>query len=154
MGKKIDDLVGKRFNRLIVLGDSGKRCSNGTIMILCKCDCGKETIVRVGSVISGLTKSCGCLIKETALPILKASSNADAKEGTRLSQLNSKIKSNNTTGVRGIYLDKKTGKWIAYMTFKKKRVLYECFLRKQDAIQARKEAEIKYFEPILDKYKS
>lgn len=37
-------------------------CPNGTRMsrILCKCDCGKETIVLATHLLSGNTTSCGC----------------------------------------------------------------------------------------------
>ena len=38
------------------------------------------------------------------------------------------------------------------MMFKGERVLYKNFKSKQDAINARKEAEEKYFKPILEKY--
>lgn len=56
------DLTGRRFGRLIVL----KRAENKGKQVawLCKCDCGKETIV-FGSCLRGnVTKSCGCLQKE------------------------------------------------------------------------------------------
>ena len=54
------DLTGHRYARLLVLKDVG-RSKNGTVMWLCKCDCGKETIVWAGALKSGNTKSCGCL---------------------------------------------------------------------------------------------
>lgn len=58
------DLTGQRFGRLTVIEDSGKRGKDGTIMWLCKCDCGNTKNVRTGNLISGNTKSCGCLQRE------------------------------------------------------------------------------------------
>lgn len=54
------DLTGKRYGRLVCLKDSG-RDKNRKVLWLCKCDCGNKTVVPVGNLISGNTKSCGCL---------------------------------------------------------------------------------------------
>ena len=45
MGRKKVDLTGQRFGKLVVLGDSGKRC-NGAVMWDCACDCGEKSKVR------------------------------------------------------------------------------------------------------------
>jgi hypothetical protein len=58
-----DYLVGKRFGRLIVLKDSGKR-QNRNILWLCKCDCGKEKIVVTNSLKNKNCSSCGCLRRQ------------------------------------------------------------------------------------------
>ena len=50
------ELKNKRFGKLTVISFAGKR---GTRMAwLCKCDCGKETIVQANNL--GRTISCGC----------------------------------------------------------------------------------------------
>ena len=59
----MDDLVGQKFGRLIVLKKKDKNKS-GNYRWLCKCDCGKEKIIRGDNLKSGTTKSCGCLQKE------------------------------------------------------------------------------------------
>ncbi|XCY69963.1 hypothetical protein ABG808_07645 [Streptococcus iniae] len=41
-----NDLTGRRFERLTVLGDVGKRAKNGKVLWHCMCDCGKITFVR------------------------------------------------------------------------------------------------------------
>lgn len=54
------DMTGQKFNRLTVVqrvGVTASRCS----LWLCICDCGEKTIVRRSSLVSGSTKSCGCL---------------------------------------------------------------------------------------------
>lgn len=57
------NLKGLKFGRLYVV-DEYKRDKNKGIMWLCKCDCGKETIVRSYCLLSENTKSCGCLRNE------------------------------------------------------------------------------------------
>ena len=52
-------LEGRRFGRLVVLGDTGKRRWK-EIRWLCKCDCGKLKITGTQSLKKGDTKSCGC----------------------------------------------------------------------------------------------
>ena len=52
------DVSGQRFGRLVLLERRG-------VNYLCQCDCGKETIVYRGNLTGGVTKSCGCLRKET-----------------------------------------------------------------------------------------
>lgn len=58
------DLSGQRFGRLIVIekANSTKGCTNAKWR--CKCDCGKETIVRSITLRKGQSKSCGCLRSE------------------------------------------------------------------------------------------
>lgn len=58
------DHIGERFGRLVVLSSAGIR--KKTKLWVCRCDCGVEKVVGVGNVMRGLTKSCGCLRKETA----------------------------------------------------------------------------------------
>lgn len=60
MGKIKTDLVGKRFGKLIVKNDYIKTESNKTKW-LCKCDCGNEKYILRHDLISGNTKSCGCI---------------------------------------------------------------------------------------------
>ncbi len=57
----IKDLTGKRFGRLTVSHRDAARLSNNRTWWICKCDCGKKISVRRDSLISGATKSCGCL---------------------------------------------------------------------------------------------
>lgn len=43
-----------------------KRDKKRNLYVLCKCDCGKEKVVRLSSLKSGDIKSCGCLRKSLA----------------------------------------------------------------------------------------
>lgn len=51
-------IIGKRFGRLTVLKLTTKI---GESRWLCKCDCGKEIIVKGSYLTTGDTRSCGCL---------------------------------------------------------------------------------------------
>lgn len=158
MSKKID-LTGKNFGRLTVLKDSGKRSRKGDILWECICECGRLSFVRGYQLKRGTTKSCGCLARELA-----AKRGKDAKiqealkekyvEGTLLTALKQKMRSDNTSGIKGVSWDKKNQKWEANIHFRGKKIRLGRFIEKQDAIGARKEAEEKYFEPILEKYKT
>ena len=64
----IKDLTGMKFGKLTVLRDSGQRL-NRYVVWECKCDCGKVALVRGGSLTSGNTKSCGCLVASHAKDI-------------------------------------------------------------------------------------
>lgn len=71
---KYEDFLGKKFNHLEVLallaravGEDGKiakvpnRNYPQVIKYLCKCDCGKLTVVSRNSLRDGTTHSCGCI---------------------------------------------------------------------------------------------
>lgn len=57
---KFKDLSGARFGRLVVL----RRAANhgDRVQYECLCDCGTVCIKRSNSLVSGDTKSCGCLV--------------------------------------------------------------------------------------------
>jgi hypothetical protein len=57
--------IGEKYNRLTAKAFHHKdeRSRNWWVF---QCDCGNETITHTGSVRSGNTKSCGCLIKDAA----------------------------------------------------------------------------------------
>jgi hypothetical protein len=59
-----EDLTGRRYFRLKVLGDSGLRCGS-QILWRCRCRCGSVTLVTTSNLTSGTnTLSCGCLHRE------------------------------------------------------------------------------------------
>lgn len=60
---KLIDLTGHRYGRLTVLRMAPRVKGRGVEWV-CKCDCGKETVVKANSLRQGNTKSCGCLHRE------------------------------------------------------------------------------------------
>ena len=58
MSEPRNDLTGRRFGRLTVLGYSGERGTRHYWKV--RCDCGTERVLYAQSLRGGLTKSCGC----------------------------------------------------------------------------------------------
>lgn len=58
-----EDLTGKRFGRLLVIGfdHTGEK---GHSYWNCECDCGEKAIVRRDQLLSGHTTSCGCYVSD------------------------------------------------------------------------------------------
>lgn len=63
--KRTIDATGKRFGKLTALFQSKYKKGWG-YWWRCQCECGNHSDVRIGSLVSGHTKSCGCLILESA----------------------------------------------------------------------------------------
>jgi hypothetical protein len=61
--KPIINEVGNKYSKLTVLAFSHMN-TNGKACFVCKCDCGKETIVSGSLLRNGSTRSCGCLVIE------------------------------------------------------------------------------------------
>jgi hypothetical protein len=62
MGRKMNDLTGKRFERLVVLSFLERK--NKKMYWKVKCDCGTIGIARGDKLVTGVKKSCGCLYLE------------------------------------------------------------------------------------------
>lgn len=56
------DITGERFGKLVA--QSYSRSADGTIFWTCRCDCGGQRSVRRPSLVTGRTRSCGCLARE------------------------------------------------------------------------------------------
>lgn len=64
-GKNLtDDITGKRFKRLVVIGFSHYSEDKKRTYWKCRCDCGNEIVTRGDSLKSGHTNSCGCYNKD------------------------------------------------------------------------------------------
>lgn len=61
---KIENLSGKKYGLLSVIERAANDAWANT-QWLCKCECGKTTIVRADSLKNGKTKSCGCILSKT-----------------------------------------------------------------------------------------
>lgn len=65
-----EDLTNKKFHRLTVIerSDDIERVGHKSAPTWkCRCDCGKEVIVRGSQLKSGKTKSCGCLNRDKTI---------------------------------------------------------------------------------------
>ena len=64
---KINNLLNKKFGRLLVISRASNPPKRKKLerFWLCKCECGKDTVVSTSSLNSGWTRSCGCLWMES-----------------------------------------------------------------------------------------
>jgi len=57
-------MIGLTYGRLAVIREAGSK--GGHKLVLCKCVCGNEKTIEVRFILSGNTKSCGCLNRDLA----------------------------------------------------------------------------------------
>lgn len=58
---KLVDRTGQTFGKLKVMEQAGRDKSK-KVLWRCKCECGNETVVISGSLVTGNTTSCGCIV--------------------------------------------------------------------------------------------
>ncbi len=146
------DLLGKKYGALTAIKETKSRAASGSVKWECQCDCGNRAFVSAGSLENGDTKSCGCEKKKQTEETFKKAKEENCKEGTNLLSLTEKERINNTSGIKGVYFNKAAKKWQAFITFKRKCMYLGLYGDITDATKARKKAEDKYFNPILEKY--
>lgn len=140
------DITGQRFGRLVVLEPTGQRLG-GSVVWRCRCDCGIELMASYNSLVSGNTKSCGCLSKEHVSP----AAYMRYVDGTCVEMLERKgLRKDNTSGYTGVMAWR--GKWKAQITFKGKGYYLGTYEKIEDAAAARKAAEEQIFGTFLDWY--
>lgn len=144
------DITSKRFGRLVAIKRVGKQ--HRSPVWECKCDCGNIVNVSIQKLNKGDTKSCGCLKNDYYENELNNNVKKYQIEDTNVAYLKSnKLSKVNKSGVRGVS-QKKNGKWLAQITFKRKNYNLGTYENFEDAVKARKEAEEKFFKPIIEKY--
>lgn len=142
---KITDLTGQVFGRLTVESYIGRK--RGNTIWKCKCSCGNYCEVSASALQSGATKSCGCL--NTEIRSQTAKERFGFVDGTSLVGVSEKrsLNKNNSSGHRGIHYDKTRKKWVAQITFQRKNHCLGRFDTLEEAIEARKQGEEKFFTP-------
>ena len=131
------DITGQKFEMLTALYPIRDRKDRRSVVWHCRCDCGNEIDVMYNNLVHCNMKSCGCRKKAHDK---KLGSFLTHVAGTSLDMLKSqKVPTNNTTGVRGVYLIK--GKWVAKIVFQKKQYYLGTFSDFTTAVQIRKDAE-------------
>ncbi len=115
---KSKDLTGKQFGRLTVVGYFGVR-SNRQCLWRCRCSCGKRVDVLSGNLLSGNTKSCGCLRADTLRKIKKTHGKARTSTyhiwaGMISRCFNPKVKNFTNYGARGITV---CSRWLKFENF-------------------------------------
>lgn len=150
-----DKRIGKKFGRLTVI----KMDPSKKDFYFCKCECGNIKSISYRQLLSGRTKSCGCLKKEVSRESgVKHKKNLEDthlkyfKENTSIISLQQKLSKNSTTKVKGVS-KMKSGKYRAYINLKRKQINLGTYKTLEEAQEARKEAEKVFFQPLIEKYK-
>ena len=145
--KKLD-LTGQRYGKLTVLAPAEN--VGGRTAWLCRCDCGREAVVKTIHLRSGHTKSCGCLY---GLDGPRPALGLTYIDGTCVEMLRAKtVRSNNTSGVPGVDWQPSKQRWRAAICFKGKRYYLGSYARFEDAVKARKRAEEDLHDSFLRDY--
>lgn len=77
--KRIPLEVGKRVNRLIIIGEAALR--KGRRHVLVRCDCGNETSMDMQNLLLGKAVSCGCFRAEVNSALHKTHGHAGGTDG-------------------------------------------------------------------------
>lgn len=144
----IEGITGKVFGKLTVQEFAGYQ--KGKSFWRCRCECGQETVVSYSNLMSGHTKSCGCLQKTSWKQNRKL---IDGTSVALLEAMKNRILSSNTSGYTGVYRQAKSGKWAAQITFKGKTYYLGAYSKIEDAVKARKRGE-EMHEDFLEWYRS
>ena len=145
------DLTGKRFGSLVVVGRNG-RTSTDSALWLCKCDCGRDVTVSGTLLRRGDAVSCGCqkpAQAENARSILLTEKSVD---GVQVPLLTKKVRSDSSTGYKGIRRRERNGKvyYDAYITVKGKRISAAPKKTLDEAVEERRRLEEQYHKPYIE----
>lgn len=146
------DISGQTFGRLTAIRPTDERDATGSVVWECQCECGSTKLVPGSNLRKGKVRSCGCLYKETRSTCDQY--RKDKTDGTNISQLvaSKKLRVNNSSGSTGVFFDPTNEKWVSYLSFKKKKYHLGIFDNKKDAVEARKQAEQNFHDPMIEKY--
>lgn len=117
MNKKIKDLSGKKFGRLLVV--DFKYIKSKFAYWECKCDCGNYKIIRGVALSYKATKSCGCLQTESRKKLFTKHNLVYSKEYKSWSGMKSRCSNPNLPGSehyygKGIKVCKRWGDFINF----------------------------------------
>ena len=146
------NIIGHRFGKLTVI----RRETSGThAKFLCRCDCGREVVVRGDSLRSGKTISCGCA-KKSDDKIKELTDGRKLQDHTSDIFFNGTISKNNTSGINGVS-KLKNGKYRAYIGYKNKTYVlvedYNINIAKMVRAEAEKSVKNGFFDDWIKELK-
>ena len=147
-----ENLVGRRFGKLEVIGRSDRRGSRGARTVPlweCRCECGNITYKATDRLTNPELSMCNECVGKYAGE--KMREKAGYVDGTQISRIKSdKPIATNTSGARGVYWDRNSGKWRARLRFKGKTYNFGSYANFDDAVKARKKAEEQIYGEFLE----
>ena len=113
------DITGESYDRLTALHPTEERDDNGSVVWEFQCECGNITKMSVYRFRKGKVHSCGCLYNESRKDCITY--RKDFVDNTSLSAIvvAKTPSTKNTSGHTGVYLDKRSQMWQAYINYKK-----------------------------------
>ncbi|MBQ3090464.1 MAG: transcriptional regulator [Oscillospiraceae bacterium] len=143
----VQDILGQQFGELTAVEYAGKK--DRQYYWRCRCSCGKEAVVRQSYLLSGKTKSCGCLQARIVTENMKF---VDGTSVTMLERTGQRLSRSNSSGYNGVYFNRRAQKWAAQIGFKGKTYYLGCYQQIEEAVEARKKAEERIYGEFLDWY--
>lgn len=142
-----NDIAGKRFGMLTAIRyDRQKR------RWLCRCDCGGECYLNCAELKT--RRDCGCSAAQAAAERIKAGANGN-RLGTNINTITNimsgKLRKTNTSGITGVSI--KGNCYRARIVVRGREINLGKFTTLEAAVRARKEAENKYFAPLIEQDK-
>ena len=151
-----ENLIGRRFGKIVVIGRSDKRGSRGARTVPlweCRCECGNTTYKATDTLTNPEKTMCSECASNYA--VTKMREKLGFVDGTQISRIKSeRVISSNTSGVRGVYYDKKSGMWRARLRFKGRMYNLWIFKSFDDAVKARKRGEEEIYGKFLEELKA
>lgn len=148
------DITGNKYNFLTAIKFSKYDKEKQKTYWIFKCDCGKEIELRMTNVLTGNTKSCGCM-KKISNEEIKGENNGHSLKKVISNNIKKKT---NKTGFTGVSWDNQKRKYYAYISYNHKSYGLGRYEKIEDAITARKIAEDEImnnnFEEYINKKKS
>ena len=100
---KYKDITGMRKGQLTALYPTNKRDGKGSVVWLCRCDCGNEIEMTESDFMFGASVSCGC-VRQQRLEAFTPSDHLTFVDGTCVEWLaKRKNRSDNSSGFRGVF---------------------------------------------------
>ena len=133
------DVTGIKFGRLTGIAPTGKRDRDRSVIWKWKCDCGNCVEKSLNDVSAGTVQSCGCVREEALKEIYEKGLKNGYVMGTSLYVLREnegKLRSDNVSGIKGVYYLAKENRYVAFLKFRGVHV-YKRYHTLEQAIEAR-----------------
>jgi len=141
--------IGDEFTNWEIIKEVDRK--NGRRYWHCKCQCGTKKEIEQSSLITGRSKSCGCLRVGAGKKLKKYHEDHYRKDGVMTTTLKRKNNTNSSTGVKGVSSIKTVSgeRFRVDIGINKKSLYLGVFDTLDEAKVVRKKAEIKYHKPYL-----